>query len=118
VDAYVAAAWGKALDVMSPGPGSPDPKSLTDKQRQIVKDKFSTVNASIDDARKTQPGWTVPDAELRACLFARLTDVVAATYRDFYARYANSGFTRKNPHKYIVHTPEALEEMLRGFFRG
>jgi hypothetical protein len=45
-------AWGKALDAMSTSPGasSPDPKALNDKQRQIVKDKFSAVNAAVGPA--------------------------------------------------------------------
>ena len=104
--------------VVSPGSGAPDPSAgaLNDKQRQIVKDKFSAVNAAVDEARKSQPGWTVPDDELRERLRARLNDEVVAAYRGFYERYVDSGFTRKNPHKYIVYTPAAMEEVVRSFF--
>ena len=70
----------------------------------------------MDEARKSQPGWTVPDDELRECLRVRLKGEVVAAYRGFYGRYADSGFTRKNPHKYIVYTPAAMEEVMRGFF--
>jgi hypothetical protein len=43
---------------------------------------------------------------------------VVAGYAGLHHRYKDSGFTRKNPHKYIVHTPAAVEEIVRGLFAG
>jgi len=73
---------------------------------------------AVDEARRSQPGWTVPGAALRARLSARLAREVVAGYAGLHHRYKDSGFTRKNPHKYIVHTPAAVEEIVRGLFAG
>ena len=120
VDAYVTAAWGKALTAMSPGGGAPDPKAgkFSEKQRQAVKDRFSVVNATVEEARRTQRRWVVPDASLRERLVARVEAEVVGAYGAFYERYVDSGFSRKNPHKYVVHTPAALADIVRGFFKG
>jgi hypothetical protein len=36
--------------------GGPEPASLNDKQRQVIKDKFSAVNAAVEEAARTQVG--------------------------------------------------------------
>ena len=40
LDVYITAAWGKALAAM---PGGPDPASLNDKQRQVIKVRWCTL---------------------------------------------------------------------------
>ena len=46
-EAFVDAAWGAGLEATRPE-GAPDPAAMSDKQRQLVKDRFAAVNAAAD----------------------------------------------------------------------
>ena len=117
VDAYVSAAWGRALEAMDPV-GAPPSSGLTEKQRQAVKDRFTAVNAAVDEAsRSGQAEGAYRGRKPRALRSATARAVVAA-YAAFYRRYKDSGFTRKHPEKYIKHSPEALGETVAGLFSG
>jgi hypothetical protein len=118
VDAYVSAAWGGALEAMDPE-GAPPGSGLTEKQRQAVKDRFTAVNAAVDEAsRSGQAEWRFPQPETARALRSATTQAVVAAYAAFYRRYKDSGFTRKHPEKYIKHSPEALGEIVQGLFAG
>ena len=118
VDAYVSAAWGGALEAMDPE-GAPPGSGLTEKQRQAVKDRFTAVNAAVDEsARSGQAEWRFPRPETARALRSATTQAVVAAYAAFYRRYKDSGFTRKHPEKYIKHSPEALGEIVQGLFAG
>ena len=118
VDAYVSAAWGGALEAMDPE-GAPPGSGLTEKQRQAVKDRFTAVNAAVDEAsRSGQAEWRFPRPETARALRSATTQAVVAAYAAFYRRYKDSGFTRKHPEKYIKHSPEALGEIVSGLFAG
>ena len=118
VDAYVSAAWGRALEAMDPV-GAPPSSGLTEKQRQAVKDRFTAVNAAVDEAsRSGQAEWRLPRPETARALRSATARAVVAAYAAFYRRYKDSGFTRKHPEKYIKHSPEALGETVAGLFSG
>ena len=118
VDAYVSAAWGGALEAMDPE-GAPPSSGLTEKQRQAVKDRFTAVNAAVDEAsRSGQAEWRFPRPETARALRSATEQAVVVAYAAFYRRYKDSGFTRKHPEKYIKHSPEALGEIVSGLFAG
>ena len=118
VDAYVSAAWGGALEAMDPE-GAPPASGLTEKQRQAVKDRFTAVNAAVDEAlRSGQAEWRLPRQETARALRSAAARTVVAAYAAFYHRYKDSGFTRRHPEKYIKHAPEALGEFVAELFSG
>ena len=99
--------------------GAPPSSGLTEKQRQAVKDRFTAVNAAVDEAsRSGQAEWRLPRPETARALRSATARAVVAAYAAFYRRYKDSGFTRKHPEKYIKHSPEALGETVAGLFSG
>ena len=77
VDAYVSAAWGRALEAMDPE-GAPPSSGLTEKQRQAVKDRFTAVNAAVDEAsRSGQAEWRLPRPETARALRSATARAVA-----------------------------------------
>ena len=56
--------------------------------------------------------WRVPSATVRVLREASV-GIVGRAYDDFHARYAESGFTRRHPEKYVKRTPEEFEHLLR-----
>ena len=113
---YVSAAWGAAMEAMGTE-GRADPRNMNDKHRQNVKDRFTAVNAAVEDAAASAAATNAatPNERTRR----RLAD---ATRRRWWGRTASfapgtkSGFTRKNPEKYLKHAPEALEAIVEASF--
>ena len=119
VDAYIEAAWGKALDAMTLDSNSPPGKNLTEKQRQVVKDKFSCVNLAFEHCEKCFcNSWVMPRGETSDALRTAVRDKVVVAYKHFYKTYVNSGFTKKHPEKYIKRLPEEVVAFVEGLFRG
>ena len=124
---HVDAGWGRAISAMrgaSAGDASAAAAAaaaaaaMSDKERQAIKDRFTAVNAAVEDARRAWPGWNAPDGDVRAKLLARLRVDVADAYAAFYERYKDSGFARKNPKKYVTHSPEELREIVEALWTG
>ena len=115
--AYLSAAWGAAMDAMDPE-RAPDPRNMNDKQRQSVKDRFTAVNAAAEEAAANAAAINAatPSERTRRRLADATRAAVVGPYREFRARYENSGFTRKNPEKYLKHAPEALEAIVEASF--
>jgi hypothetical protein len=115
--AYVSAAWGAAIDAMDPE-RAPDPRNMNDKQRQSVKDRFTAVNAAAEEAAANAAAINAatPSERTRRRLADATRAALVGPYREFRARYENSGFTRKNPEKYLKHAPEALEAIVEASF--
>ena len=86
VGAYVSAAWGGALEAMDPV-GAPPSSGLTEKQRQAVKDRFTAVNAAVDEAsRSGQAEWRLPRPETARALRSATARAVVAAYAAFYRK--------------------------------
>ena len=115
--AYVSAAWGAAIEAMGIE-GAPDPRNMNDKHRQNVKDRFTAVNAAVEDAAASAAATNAatPNERTRRRLADATRATVVGPYREFRARYEKSGFTRKNPEKYLKHAPEALEAIVEASF--
>ena len=115
--AYVSAAWGAAIEAMGTE-GAPDPRNMNDKHRQNVKDRFTAVNAAVEDAAASAAAMNAatPNERTRRRLADATRATVVGPYREFRARYEKSGFTRKNPEKYLKHAPEALEAIVEASF--
>lgn len=88
---------------------------LKDKDRQIVKDKFTGFNKEMDDIYKVQKGYAIPSAELRESLKQENRDFILPRYQEFYDKYVNMPFT-KHKEKYIRFTPAAINHMMDRFF--
>ena len=117
-EAFVDAAWGAGLEATRPK-GAPDPAAMSDKQRQLVKDRFAAVNAAADAWAGAASGIhraTRGREALRERLRRAVRDAVGEAYRAFHARFANSGFARKHPEKYVRFTPDAMETALEAPF--
>ena len=117
-EAFVDAAWGAGLEATRPE-GAPDPAAMSDKQRQLVKDRFAAVNAAADAWAGAASGIhraTRGREALRERLRRAVRGEVGEAYRAFHARFANSGFARKHPEKYVRFTPDAMETALEAPF--
>ncbi|CAK1551527.1 unnamed protein product [Leptosia nina] len=93
----------------------PLPAKLRDKDRQVLKDKFSSFNREWEETTRAQRGYSVPDPELRETLKRDNKEALLPPYSAFYAHYAALPFS-KNPDKYVKYTPLQITTQLDGYF--
>jgi hypothetical protein len=58
----------------------------------------------------------VPSSEVRERIINDIITFVVPQYKKFDDRYRNSGFTQKNPHKYLKYSVADVEEKIRRLF--
>ncbi|KAG4969784.1 hypothetical protein JHK85_036205 [Glycine max] len=111
---YKRISWAKILQCLTI-PGGDNNGGVS---RTMVKDRFKTFNDQIEEIHQRQSQWTVPDSELRESLRLAVAEVLLPAYRSFLKRFGPMIENGKNPHKYIVYSPEHLEQMLGEFFES
>ncbi|MCJ8738881.1 hypothetical protein PDJAM_G00040810 [Pangasius djambal] len=87
----------------------------TDKERQVIKDKFKGFNDGLEELCKIQKVWAIPDKEQRDAIRHAQKKLISDAYKAFLHRCANMPFT-KNPEKYHKYTPELVEAMIDKLF--
>ncbi len=109
--------WQRLLAHIVPIEDCPRPVSgkLKDKDRAIVKEKFSNFNKEVDECVKNQRGISVPDLLLREGLKRDNLEAVIPHYHAFYELYADCDFD-KNREKYVRYTPHHLSTLLNNLF--
>jgi len=65
-----------------------------------------------------QSGYTVPNQALRNQLREDNAALIVPLFRAFDQTFRQSGFSSKNPHKYLRFTPREVEEAFLNFFGG
>ncbi|KAF8657892.1 hypothetical protein HU200_059702 [Digitaria exilis] len=111
------------------GPGSPTPPVVITSgvSRNRIKERseivcsigsFKSFNIQFEELHAKQSQWAIPDQELRDNLRLAVAEVLLPAYRSFVNRFGSLVQRGKNPHKYIKHPPEALDQLLGQFFQG
>lgn len=95
---------GLALDV-----------KLKEKDRNLIKEKFTGFNKEMEDIFRLQKAFSIPDPELRDNLREDNLNYIMPYYLAFLRRYQGTSFT-KNPEKYIKYKEEDVRRYIRGFF--
>lgn len=111
------ATWQKLLMHISPLDECPRPMNgkLKDKDRAVVKEKFSNFNKEFDESVKNQRGISIPDLLLREGLKRDNLETVVPHYNAFYEMYADCEFA-KNREKYVKYTTHHLSTLLNNLF--
>lgn len=106
-------SWNKLLSHLTLE--EPLPAKLRDKDRQMLKDKFSAFNRDWEESTRLQRGYSVPDPELRESLKRANKQAILPKYDALYEKAAGTAFT-KNPDKYLKFTPIQIAAQLDGYF--
>ncbi|EAT38259.1 AAEL009832-PA [Aedes aegypti] len=114
--AYLS-SWSKLLANISPLDDIPRPVGgrVKDKERAIIKERFSSFNKELDDIVRTQRAISVPDVLLREGIKRDNTEHIIPQYNAFFEIYSDVQFS-KNPEKYVKYRPTDVTAMLNSFF--
>lgn len=90
---------------------------LKDKERQLLKDRFSGFNKEFEEIYESQKKFYIPSeqSELAEILRQDNTIYIISQYKRFYETYSRIQFAT-NREKYVKYTPEDLTERIREFF--
>ncbi|XP_050681596.1 exocyst complex component 7 isoform X2 [Leptidea sinapis] len=106
-------SWSKLLSYLVLE--EPLPAKLRDKDRQMLKDKFSSFNREWEDTTRAQRGYAVPEREVRESLKREVAAALLPAYSALHARATAAPFA-KNPDKYVKYTPVQIAAQLDGYF--
>lgn len=116
-----SACWSKLLsyiqDLNQRNPFSD--LRLKEKERQLLKERFSGFNKEFDDIYETQKNYKIPaeQSELARELIVDNDFFISSQYKQFYETYSRMAFTA-NREKYVKYTPEDLKVRFQEFFSG
>ncbi|CAF1011995.1 unnamed protein product [Rotaria sp. Silwood1] len=90
---------------------------LRDRDREQLKESFSSVNTAIDTIRQQCEQYIVSDVVLRQRLRDEGKKLILELFKKYYDKFAHKDFT-KNREKYIRYDPKTLEKMIDNFFEN
>jgi len=106
-DDYIRLAWSELLQCLSiQGSSSSDPST------SVVKERLKLFNMLLEEIRQKQCCWLVRDGELRKSLRLGIAKILLPAYSSFLLHFG------KSSGKYIMHTPEQLEQLFGDLFAG
>ncbi|CAF0888730.1 unnamed protein product [Adineta steineri] len=88
---------------------------LRDRDREQLKESFSSINTAIDNLRQQCQEYIVSDVDLRDCLRNEGKKLIMEMFKTYYNKFANKDFT-KHREKYIRYDPAILELTIDNFF--
>ncbi|EDV39596.1 uncharacterized protein Dana_GF24398 [Drosophila ananassae] len=88
---------------------------VKDKDRSVLKERFSNFNKDFEEACKIQRGISIPDVILREGIKRDNAEHILPKYNRFYEIYSGVQFS-KNPDKYVKYRPHEINAMLSKLF--
>ncbi|KAH8301104.1 hypothetical protein KR018_001814 [Drosophila ironensis] len=88
---------------------------VKDKDRSVLKERFSNFNKDFEEACKIQRGISIPDVILREGIKRDNVEHILPKYNRFFEMYSTVQFS-KNPDKYVKYRPHEINAMLSKLF--
>ena len=93
-----------------------DNKTLTLESGRILKARFSGFNSDFEKIFEMQQGITIIDPKLRKKLLLGIKSVFLSGYMEFFDKYSQYHFSKKNQEEYLRYPPKKLNAMLGNMF--
>ncbi|XP_017042635.1 exocyst complex component 7 [Drosophila ficusphila] len=109
--------WSKMLQGIYSMDELPKPVAgkVKDKDRSVLKERFSNFNKDFEEACKIQRGISIPDVILREGIKRDNVEHILPKYDRFFNIYSAVQFS-KNPDKYVKYRPHEINAMLSKLF--
>jgi len=113
VQRYSDATWRDILAVLEVEPIN---GQLSKKARETIKEKYTAFNEGLEKTLELQKDLSVPNKDLCEKLRRINIDVILPAYEKFDNAYRFSGFSQKNPQKYLKYMASDVEGVVKRFF--
>eukprot|EP01147_Barroeca_monosierra_P007606 gene7606-9870_t len=91
---------------------------LSKREKDVIKDRYTRFNEELERIQTMQQDFAIPNKELQKELIEANIDLVLPRFRTFHETYSTSGFSQKNPHRYIRYSPDDVERIIRCLLGG
>ena len=89
---------------------------LTDKHKQLLKEKFKSINSLTDELCKEHNNYTVPDTDMRTAIKIDLCNMLLPVYSEFYKKIKMVNFS-SHQGKYMKIDPDTLAVKIDALFQ-
>eukprot|EP00052_Salpingoeca_macrocollata_P020267 m.169966 g.169966 ORF g.169966 m.169966 type:complete len:676 (+) comp21210_c0_seq1:16-2043(+) len=110
---YGQTTWQRAAELLTVETHS---GTLTKKEREIIKEKYNSFNEYFDAVVKLQREYAIPNTKLRDSITKENINFLVPLYDAFDKYYRHSGFSSRNPQKYLKYTASEIEQSLGSLF--
>lgn len=86
--------------------------------KPVLKERFKSFNAMMEEIHKTQSTWVVSDEQLQSELRVSISAVVIPAYRSFLGRFSQVLDPGRQTEKYVKLQPEDVETYIDELFDG
>ncbi|EGD83071.1 hypothetical protein PTSG_03709 [Salpingoeca rosetta] len=114
-DLYLKTTWETLLGALKVEAVS---TPLSKRERDMIKERYTTFNTELERIQALQQEFAIPSQALREELTQTNLDTVLPRFVAFNNAYSTSGFSQKNPHKYLRFSPDDVERMLKALLGG
>lgn len=113
---YLRATWERVLDCLKDEGLFVSHMFYSGISNKILKGRFKTFNALIEDIHKNQVTWAVADPQLREKLMRSILDRLHRCYRTFLEQFSSQIERGKLRKRYIKCSEKELETLVRSLF--
>ncbi|KAK9818574.1 hypothetical protein WJX74_001369 [Apatococcus lobatus] len=115
---YQNMSWGELIKMVKADTNVDRQQITWTKEKTVIKEKFRTLNQTIQALHEVQSAWIVPDPLLRRNLKDAIAEDFLPFYLAFFNRYKVVPFS-KTPDKYLRYGMETIQKLLmEDFFEG
>ncbi|KAG6468810.1 hypothetical protein ZIOFF_073503 [Zingiber officinale] len=115
---YQRETWSRVLTSLRDEGLTTHGRSGSGVAKPVLKERFKSFNAMIDEIHKTQSAWVVSDEQMQSELRVSVSAVIVPAYRSFLGRFSQHLDPGRQTEKYIKFAPDDLESLIDGLFEG
>eukprot|EP00040_Diaphanoeca_grandis_P027982 m.160530 g.160530 ORF g.160530 m.160530 type:complete len:719 (-) comp31183_c0_seq1:458-2614(-) len=113
---YTKSTWD-AIAVFLADPKIEGSGTLLRKTKDAIKNKYSGFNDGFDAVVEKQQKYSVPNNDLANDIREKNVEYILPLFKAFNDTYYKSGFSQRNPQKYLRYTNETVLMKLQEFFK-
>ncbi|XP_030546913.2 exocyst complex component EXO70A1 [Rhodamnia argentea] len=113
---YLKESWGKLLaPIAQAATNLAAEEELID--RDLLKKRLKAFNEAFDDMYDKQYNWIISDEDLREMMSLRVMQAIVPIYGSYIKKYRTTFTLDDSANRYIKHSVQSLENMLRSLFQ-
>eukprot|EP00056_Hartaetosiga_gracilis_P009246 m.132122 g.132122 ORF g.132122 m.132122 type:complete len:674 (+) comp13085_c0_seq7:4596-6617(+) len=89
---------------------------MTKRERELIKASYSKFNEEFNRVMAVHDNISIPSSALRQRVCDANVSVIVNKFKEFDETYKHTGFSQKNPHKYLKYDHVKVEMMIKSAF--
>ncbi|XP_059644306.1 exocyst complex component EXO70A1-like [Cornus florida] len=118
MNAYMGSTWDRVIYCLR-DEGLYASRGRSSKvSKRVLKERFKTFNATVEEVRQNQAKWVVPNQKIRIKLRHSISEKLIPTYSSFFKRFTSHLGNENQQEKYIKYKVKDLKIVISNFKNG